>query len=570
MNFIELIKSNMTDEDIKLLDDIYSPEEVAVCDKDAWNSLCVTRSGAIRYYGRYRPKNIFEFDTARRCYIESTDGGLTWKRHLKPDGTLGAGDYIPFLDKYMEADFTWKTGITIRIANDIGAPIEEEYKLPFEGLAEPMHFTALKSRNRILMVCTENRFDLHPTAYFQVLLWSDDGRNWHKTTLSPAKFFEKTFPHKGMRWEQNNREAAVAELDDGTILMITRTANDFHYMATSTDGGESFSEFTPTTFHSDGTMPKLLKLSDGRLLFCFCNTKAMPERAEADGMWEDFFTNRDVCHAAISEDDGKTWRGFRELRLSPIRHNHDLRSAGGPEDGGDKSVHQFELIELPDGKILMANGQHRLLSRLLIFDPNWLYETSRKEDLLHGFENLSCQGYVESIPGGYRGLGYAGHCAYNRINTALLLPSPENNGKEALFLAPQTEPHLISKVSGAVWNFPALRKGKLTLRAYLPGGALRLSLLDHWFNPTDDSVEYFAPFSVNLRRDMQDGELFTTFEIEFDTENMTARLSAGKYLDLSFRMNGEAPNGLCYLHLQYASDDMNGAYITGWEVKGEN
>lgn len=41
--------------------------------------------------------------------------------------------------------------------------------------------------------------------------------------------------------------------------------------------------------------------------------------ALADGIWEDVFTNRDVNHAAISEDDGKSWIGMREMVLNPLR-----------------------------------------------------------------------------------------------------------------------------------------------------------------------------------------------------------------------------------------------------------
>lgn len=49
------------------------------------------------------------------------------------------------------------------------------------------------------------------------------------------------------------------------------------------------------------------RLEDGRLLFFWCNTTPLPEMETANGVWDDVFTNRDVTHVAISEDDGKTW-----------------------------------------------------------------------------------------------------------------------------------------------------------------------------------------------------------------------------------------------------------------------
>ena len=47
---------------------------------------------------------------------------------------------------------------------------------------------------------------------------------------------------------------------------------------------------------------------------------------ELEGRAETVFTNRDALHAAISEDDGKTWIGFREVALDPIRNRADFRS----------------------------------------------------------------------------------------------------------------------------------------------------------------------------------------------------------------------------------------------------
>ena len=214
-------------------------------------------------------------------------------------------------------------------------------------------------------------------------------------------------------------------------------------------------------------------------------------------------------------------------------------------------------------KMLVVYGQNRSCRRIVIFDLNWLYETTRKEDFIHGLENISAQSYVKSISGPFR--GYAGHCAYNRISGALLLPSPEDNGKEALHIASNSDPRLVSPVCGAVWNFPIAKKGRVTLSAYMPENSdgLRVSLLDYWMNPSDDTVQYYADFSIVLRPDMHtDGQMFADFVFEFDCEKSTVSISSGDYLHLEKRLDGTHPGGLCYLHMQSVTKtDETGAYV---------
>lgn len=565
MDILQKMQSNLTQDDIRQLQDIYAPTQVAVPDACPFNGLCVTRDGAIRFYGLYRttfdvPDHVA---VAPTCYIESKDCGLSWKRHILSEDLLGKSAYVPFLDKYLAIKCNGREGFWACLGDN---PDSKEYEKTYietyvVDVDKPF---VMKSRNRILVwhcETRENRYNL--PAYYPIMHYSDDGKTWHTVRLGEAPYFEMKWPHKGYRWQQNNRELTVIEKEDGTLQCVSRTSMDVFYTATSTDGGETWSEFTPTTFNGTGTFPCMQKLSDGRILFAFCNTRPLPELKGADGVWEDVFTNRDASHLAISEDDGKTWKGFRELRLNPLRHNADFRTFG-ENCTFDKSVHQFEMMELPLGKALIVSGQHKVCRNIMIVDVNWLYETEREEKFLNGFSGLSTQGYVKSIVGGWKGAGTVGHCAYNRLPSALLLPSPENNGKEALHIAPLEDKRMQSGYSGAVWNFPASRKGVVTLRAYLPGKGLRVSLFDYWINPTDDTVPYFAPFSIVLRRDMQSDELFTDFTIEFDCDEKKVSVSAGEYFRLTFPLNGELPNGLYYLHMQsaVAENDVEGSYVS--------
>ena len=229
-------------------------------------------------------------------------------------------------------------------------------------------------------------------------------------------------------------------------------------------------------------------------------------------------------------------------------------------------------------KLLVAFGQHEPSRRIIIFDLDWLYEHSREENLLYGLKNLSTQNYLKSILGGFRvapshPLDFAGHCAANRKSVTVLMPSPENNGKEALHITRSGDERLVSGIGGAVWNFPVHKKGRVTVKAHIPGKGLRVSLLDYWMNPSDYTVQYYADFSVVLTSDMQYGDenIMSEFVFDFDCDRGTVIVTRGEYMRLEFKLNGEHPNGLCYLHMQSAAteEDTVGAYVAGVRFDAE-
>lgn len=213
--------------------------------------------------------------------------------------------------------------------------------------------------------------------------------------------------------------------------------------------------------------------------------------------------------------------------------------------------------------------------KIVIFDIDWLYEKNRQENFLHGFETISSQSYVKSISGGFKGqsaetaLSYAGHCAYNRVNGCLLVPSPPGNGLEVLQICSHTDPRLVSPICGAVWNFPIAKKGRLTLTASISGKGLRVSFLDHWMNPCDETVEYFANFTIKLRPDMHPrGEMFSEFIFEFDCDKNLVKIYCSDYLFLEKNLDGSFPSGLCYLHMQSVDEnDTCGAYVSKIDFK---
>ncbi|MBE6589333.1 MAG: exo-alpha-sialidase [Ruminococcaceae bacterium] len=570
-SYIEKIKSRMNREDVRFYSDIWAPVTVAVPDADAWSTLCVMPDGEIRAYGHYRKESVFQ-KNPRRCYLSSVDGGLSWKRHMVEGRfTLGASTYVPYLGKYVAVRDAGAEGSFVLIGDD--PDDENPMRIMFcEGsCGEIRMLFPMRSRNRVIIVCHEKRPKLHPTAFFAVLYYADgDLRHWTRVPLEAVPFYEPAEGHRGVRWQQNNRENTIEELTDGRLVMISRTALDYHYICYSEDGGETWTKPAPSVFHGTGTMPLLKRLSDGRIVFLWCNTRLLPEREDADGVWEDVFTNRDANHIAISSDEGNTWHGYREIALNPHRNAADFRSLGGPEEGRDKSVHQFEALELPYGKLMVVYGQHYACRRIVIMDLGWLYETSRHENFIHGLEAISSHGYVKSVLGCYRGtpeepLSYVGHCAYNRVNSALMLPDPVNDGKEVLHICRTEDPRLVSNVGGAVWNFPIAKRGSVTVKLHVAGDGLRISLLDQWVNPSDDEIKQIADFTAVVTSAIQEDKIFyTRVRIDFDCDANAIEVYVNDKFLSKAKLKGTHPNGLCYLHMQSASalTDLKGALIS--------
>ena len=253
-------------------------------------------------------------------------------------------------------------------------------------------------------------------------LTEEFGRGFGRRNLEQMVRFAEVFP------DQQIAQTLSAQL----------SWSHFTEIILSEDAGETWSAWQPSRFYGTLTMPTLYRLSDGRVLLLWCNTTPLPEIDRTDepipesaknGRWEDVFTNRDACHAAISEDDGQTWIGFREMRLNPLRNSGDF----GSRASHDFSVHQPQALELPkqcldtnarpvtpesgttqipltphksqstspplSGKILVAHGQDEEVRALVIFDTKWLYKPRRHSTFENELADWSNQLRPFSGPG---------------------------------------------------------------------------------------------------------------------------------------------------------------------------
>ncbi|GAB5561478.1 MAG: hypothetical protein SynsKO_31250 [Synoicihabitans sp.] len=353
------------------------------------------------------------------------------------------------------------------------------------------------------------------------------------------------------------------ELRDGRLWMLLRTSQDYHYESYSADGGASWSPAEPSRFVGSLTMPTLHRLPDDRILLLWNNTMSMPEPSadvrqrinpgynpKTQRPYVLAFTNRDALHAAISADEGKTWTGFREVWLNELRNADDLEERGGV----DLSVHQTQVVDLPNGNVLISAGQHRDARVLLIFNPDWLDETQRIEDFGGDLEGWSVHQYIASA---------VGHRRYNRkVGPAIVADASAVNGK-ALHLNRTADPKLLVENDGAVWNFPAGQRGTLMTRVKLPAGSQggRISLLDRWMNPTDPTAHLFATTSIQVEADGrinstsarlipgQWHQLLLSWDKVDDEENavVTLQLDGNEKLH-ALPIRNIAVNGLSYAH----------------------
>ena len=125
-------------------------------------------------------------------------------------------------------------------------------------------------------------------------LSDDDGDTWRES--------QRVNP--GGSWEP-----ACIELKDGRVLMLTRTGQGGQFQSFSKDGGETWSE------------PKLSQLTGTAAPV---SISRVPTSGDLLAIWNNNLgkvashnRNRNPLTAAISTDEGKTWKMFRNIEDAP-------------------------------------------------------------------------------------------------------------------------------------------------------------------------------------------------------------------------------------------------------------
>jgi len=339
----------------------------------------------------------------------------------------------------------------------------------YSGMHQPM----VLSSGRIVLPIWHAFDDKHDWG--NICCLSDDrGKTWRQTgEMGPTLKDEQT----------------GVELSDGRIYMLFRKYEGGRLIETySSDGGETWHDIRESRFIAPASPPALLKLADGRIILIWNNAQK-PKHV----------FNRLVLTAAISDDDGQTWHGYREI----------ARTSGilGPKGW---VCYPF-ITQNVDGTVIVTYGTAGFKSNLLRLDPEWLMETSFQDDFSQGLDNW--------ITMKTEGATVAAHPKHpERQVLQLRKPNPE-------------------AASGASLNFPFGAQGRLTTRVYLRPGfhGVRVTLANHFTWP------YYAEdgaFSFNIA---PDGTLGIG-QGEGEYENSEIALDKSKWYEVTLQWDAEQSN----------------------------
>ena len=312
-------------------------------------------------------------------------------------------------------------------------------------------------------------FTTHGQFDTSVIYSDDGGARWQKS----KSVLRTPVPAIGAN---GGVEPVVIQLNDDRVWMLIRTQNGRFFESFSKDGS-AWSPAQPTAILSSDSPAGLVRLPDKRLVMLWNNCQRYPY---AQG-------SRNVLHAAISDDDGRTWKGRREILRDPKRNEP-------PPPGGDHGVAYPYPRLMRDGRILytmwVQTGEGRSVEA---FDPEWLLQTSDRDDFAGGLERWS-------VYGG-KGAGLTSH-AGSADGKVLGLQKTGADWPCA-----------------AVWNFPSAQSGSLKLRVLVePGfGGATLMLTDHFSVPFDSQDRFFSVYRVST------GDL---------------KLATDRWTDLELRWNG--------------------------------
>lgn len=358
-----------------------------------------------------------------------------------------------------------------------------------------------------------------------ISLYSDDGGKVWKHSESGLKVVSE----HGKATRYGGIEPAILELKNGKIWMLIRTNSAYLYESYSVDGGKSWQQPRPTKFISSNSPAAILRLRDNRIVIFWCSDQCWDNpHSYADG-------GRQVLHAAISNDDAKTWRGFREVLI---------KIEGNIPHHGDFGVSYSSAVETADGKIALISGQGAG-KVIVLFDPDWLEQGSYRDNFSKGLIQWTMFGG-------------------DSVTKLLILPNMRD--KKALLIRKSANKKDLN--TEAVWNFPMASKGELILkiRKNMGSRGINVALSDHFSTCGDTMANKHAVFvfsvpGTNKTWEKSDNDM--TIEISWSITSKKASLYLNNQLIKIANIQRHPNFGINYLRVGIPGDkeDLSGYYI---------
>jgi hypothetical protein len=267
-------------------------------------------------------------------------------------------------------------------------------------------------------------------AFVSLCPYSDDyGATWKKpaheiTTNTGAKDW----------YESGNAEPVGVQLRDGRLWLVLRSQDGFQWESFSADDGITWSAAQHTRFVSNQSQMTVLRMKDGRLVLLWNNCGA-----DALLPVEWYCAERTVIAAAISDDEGNTWKGYREIARA-VKPGVEICNP--------------YVVEMPNGRLLVFVG-----GALLSVAPDFLTRTKFAEEFDRGVRRWS------TLPS----------------EGASVVAEPDGGAKKIFkLIKPKAD-----VTAAACLNFPFGRKGTITMSVRIEPkfqGA-HLTLSDHYDLP---------------------------------------------------------------------------------------
>lgn len=378
-----------------------------------------------------------------------------------------------------------------------------------------------------------------PTGRHEAVIeYSDDGgASWQ---LSVSKL---TTPcYEGFNGANEGAcEPCFEELRDGSIWMLMRTQAGCLFESISKDNGTTWSAAAPTRFRTSTGPANLLRHRDGRLVLTWNNCE-LPPKHKGVGV----YGGRDALHIAISDDEGRTWQGFREIYL-------DHRRNDNPAASGDRGTAYPLGAYTSDGQIVVLAGQGKGGRNPILVDPDWITATSAESDFHDGLAQWSVYQHIGPAKRWWRA---------RRVGCALI-DTPDELGTRSLHV--RHVPNEPSEPDTAVWNFPNGWRGEITARIRLPAGSQGaiFSLNDRFFDPSNTLGEAAAVFQARVTAERISPDTWHTLSLRWDLIRGECDYRLDDQLISRLPLHARTLNGVSYLRIRSAANtaDPHGVII---------